>query len=251
MNTILALVMTIGGAAAATPKSGAPAETGWSIREEVRLPDGRVGWQVTEIGFGKIRRTTSQSPEVVIVDPSAAIPVVRLFPDQKAWSGIQRELFDAGDMPGPFLEGVGLSGTDTLDAPAKPFRPTGEVAKIGAWPARELASVAKAPGNMETRLWVADRPAGLPNHALLSVVERVYVRKGNRWEAYFRGMKDLGGFPVRTVYRYATSDRTAEVVATVTSIERVPLDESAFRVPIDFERVSETRIPDANPKGKP
>lgn len=256
MKAMLA-VLALAAAPAAAPNASRAApparvESGWVIREEVRLPDGRTGWQRTEIAFGRIRRTTSRSPEVLLVDPSSATPVVRVFPDRKSWSGVARELFDGGNTPGPFLEGVGISDGDALDAPAKPFRATGESQPVGAWQAREHVSVAKAPGSMETRLWLAESPGGLANDALLSIAERVYARKGNRWEKYFRGMKELGGFPVRTVYRYATgAHRAAEVVVTVTHIEQAALEEAAFLVPAGFERIAETRLPEPDPEGRP
>lgn len=225
------------------------AESGWVILEEVRLPGGApAGWQQTEIAFGKIRRETSQSPEVVIADPDAAVPVFRFLPAAKSWSGIDRKILDSGKTPGPFVEGIGVKG-DELEIPAVAFRATGKKAKVGSWDAREFVSMAKAPGNMETRVWLADKPAGLPNDVVLSVTERVYARKGNAWEAYFRGLKALGGFPVRTVYRYEIGRTVTEVVSTVTRIDKVPLLESAFRVPAGSARADETRLPEPEPSG--
>lgn len=239
---IAMLMATILAAAPAAPRT----ESGWVIREEVQLP-GRAtpGWQQTEIAFGKVRRETSQSPEVVIADPSSETPIFRLLPDT-SWSGIDRAVLDGGATPGPFVEGIGVRGGE-LEIPAAPFRATGNTAKIGTWTAREFVSVARAPGGMETRVWLADKPAGIPNDVLLSVAERVYARKGNAWEAYFRGMKALGGFPVRTVYRYELGGSVNEVVSTVTSIRRAPLLESAFARPRSQTRIDETRIPEPAP----
>lgn len=243
MNAFFA-VMMLAAAPAATPRTApvaAPA-SGWVIREDVALPGGQTGWQKTEIAFGKIRRETSQSREVVVVDPAAKAPVFRLLPGN-TWTGIDRTAFDAGKTPGPFVDGIGMKSegegkAETLDVPAAPFRATGKTATIGKWSATEYVSIAKAPGNFEVRVWLADRPAGIPNDAMLAIVERVYARKGNAWEAYFRGMKALGGFPVRTVYRFEVGGTVSEVVTTVSAIEKTTsLAESAFQIPADSKRV--------------
>ena len=243
MNAFFA-VMMLAAAPAATPRN-APAAApafGWVIREDVALPGGQTGWQKTEIAFGKVRRETSQSREVVIVDPAAKAPVFRVLPGN-TWSGIDRTVFDAGKTPGPFVDGIGLKSEgegkpETLDVPATPFKATGKTAMIGEWEVTEYVSVAKAPGNFEVRVWLADRPAGIPNDVMLAIVERVYARKGNAWEAYFRGMKALGGFPVRTVYRFEIGGAVTEVVTTVSAIEKTTsLAESAFQIPAGSTRV--------------
>lgn len=243
MNAILMAMLPV--FLAAAPAKAPAAESGWVVHEEVLLPGGQSGWQKTEIAFGKIRRETSQSPEVVVVDPASAAPLFRM--NGKQWSGIDRAVLDAGKTPGPFVDGIGVNG-DALDIPAVPFKATGKSEKIGRWTAKEFVSVATtAPGNLQVRVWLADRPEGIPNDAMLSVLERAYARKGNAWEPYFRSLKAMGGFPVRTVYRFSTGGATSEVVMTVTALEKSPVAKSAFQLPPGSTRIDETRLPEPEP----
>lgn len=246
MNAILmAMLPMLPMLLAAAPVKAPVGESGWVVHEEVRLPGGQDGWQKTEIAFGKIRRETSQSREVVVVDPASTAPIFRL--NGKQWSGIDSATLDAGKTPGPFVDGIGVNG-DALDIPAVPFKATGRTETIGLWTAKEFVSVVTtAPGNLQVRVWLADRPEGIPNDAMLAVLERAYARKGNAWEPYFRSLKAMGGFPVRTVYRFSMGGKASEVVMTVTAIEKTAVAKSAFQLPSGSTRIDETRLPEPEP----
>jgi len=211
--------------------SAATSPAGFRIREEVRVErNGTVetGWETLEVDGNHVRRETSNRPGATIVDAiDDAHALVVAGPD-----GVQvvtRAQIALADVPGPMMDGIGVSPSGEPVASAEPFRATGRTVRIGAWTAREAVSTAPGLSGQRTTLYLADRPAGLPNAAVVSVLERVFSRKGSRWAPWFDGMIALRGFPVRRVQEYDG----VRVTITVVSIEPVSFPATEFQAPAD------------------
>lgn len=210
-------------------------------RVEIRAASGEVtsGWQRTEISEGRLRRETSASPTVLLLDATGPIAVAKFDPAARSWFGFEPDLLAEHDLAGPLLEGIGITANGAIVIAAEPFRATGRSRRIGSWDAREMASTTRGPGGVEVRQWLADEPDGLSNTAVLSILERIFGHPDSRWASYFATLAAQGGFPVRTVRRYPTASGVHVVTITVTSIRKVPLRPERFRIPDDMRRTGD------------
>lgn len=244
MTSFLSLLaLAASAAAASTPEP--KTSRGYVVEEEVVMStEGqptRRGTQRTEILPDRIRQESSNNPTVFLLHASGALPFIAYDSASRTWFGYERTTLVKADIPGgPLLEGIGIDDKGHPFAPAKPFRAMDTKSKVSRWTAHGYSATAKGAGGMETELWLADRPAGIPNDAMTSVLSRVYSHEGSRLEPYFAGLAALPGFPVRSVRRVVLPNgANAEIRSTVTkiSVEDIPL--SRFAVPAGF-----TRIPD-------
>jgi hypothetical protein len=215
------------------PSTPAGYSNGWVIREEVRVERGGhvdEGWERIEVDADHVRRDTSNRPGFTVVDATDADHALRVLDGESAQS-VSRAEIDLADAPGPMMDGIAVSAGGESVASSEPFRASGREGRIGSWNAREYVSTGTGLQGMRTTLWLADRPSGIPNDAVLSVLERVFSRKGSRWEPWFEAMVALQGFPVRRVLEYGSGGSATRVTITVTSIEAVPLAAARFATP--------------------
>ena len=186
--------------------------------------------QTTEISGDAIRRWTDESPMVLLVN-AGPTGIAYAVADRKSrtWFGFDLATIASTGIGCPLMEGTGISTSGEIDAPATPFTATGTRTRVGGWDATEYTSTAPAPGNATTTWWVADKPDGLANAAMTSVLERVFSHRGSRFAAYFEGLAGIRGFPVKSVHRVARSGVT--VTFTVRSIRATRFPDSHFRIP--------------------
>ena len=241
MIALTAVLLVLAANAATTP---APATArGWIVEEEiVRIDDGQPphrATQRTEILPDRVRQEQSDNPTVVIARASDPLPLVILDSAAQSWFGYDRATLTKANLPGgPLLEGIGIDDKGQPFAPSEPFRSTGAKASVGSWKAEAFAATAKGPGGQTTELWLANKPGGLPNDAMLSVLARVYSRKGAALEPYFRSAAKLPGFPVRTIRRITLPNGVrSEMTITVTRIEAADLPLSRFELPAGYDQI--------------
>lgn len=236
MGTVIAFMLLL----------AAPTSTtvdGWIIEESVLLemPDAppEKGSQTTWITATAVKRSASSRPQTVLIDSSSPVPFRMLDPLEKTWFGYPQSTIAKGDLGSPLFEGIAIGPDGAPSNLDDPFRASGRTGKVGAWSASEWISSGDGLADSTTAIWVADRPAGLPNDAITRVQREVFSRKGSRWEPYLQAMGQIPGFPVRTVLTWTEAGRNAKVTLTVTKIRAAKIEKSELALPSGWRQVDD------------